>query len=234
MPSEMARSPAAFRSEVEARGIGAAHDRRDARRGRGRRGRYFSSSASKLQAARRGSQFGPFDVEGNRSDAGRPRSSPRIGGGAKDELGFASMNRAISQGQAMRSILGRSRVIPLHGALLGELPCSSEASQAAGHQSRRSNRIPRAVMVIPESKGTRASQLIRGSRTDLPDIAGVVANRKLQSDPVLLDHRFGFGPARRPFRPDAGEDSGQVPDPVGPKQSSSEDVFVLHLESPRW
>ena len=108
-PSEAASRPGRFGRQIEPCRIGAAHDRwRDGSSGSVARPN-SSIIVSKVQCLAAMAPEGVLDVEGRGVEAfGRP-SSPRSAR-RRERPPSGSTKRRISQGQAMRSILGRARV----------------------------------------------------------------------------------------------------------------------------
>ena len=107
-PSEAASSPGASRRQVEAGGVGAAHDRRQAQERLGGEARTPRPWCRRCRSRRDGSRTRP---RCRRASAPNRSATPATSDGATNRNTAAgSTKRRISQGQAMRSILGRARV----------------------------------------------------------------------------------------------------------------------------
>src|SRR3990172_1666466 len=113
----------------------------------------------------------------------RAATASTSAGGTNRNSGLASMNRAISHGQAMRSIFGRSRVTHFMGSLPGLTPerfpglaagvgpADSDVAQPAVVERRQSAALTAVVAQVeqtakqPAREGPPGRPAARGRRT---------------------------------------------------------------------
>ena len=190
-PSEAASRPGRLRREVEPRGVGAAHDRREPQQRLGREAELLDHHVEGAALA----AMAPEHVlrcrrAWRRSARRRPAPPPARRTGTRRA---GSTKRRISQGQAMRSIFGRARVTQT------VRPCASRGGSLAAGTSGKPGLAQASKPAFEHSRPRRPHAAARRRRPALSfrpfwqmTTTGLPANSGAQSATV------GEGPADEP------------------------------------